>query len=101
MSTKKIRFFLIFFIIIQIRFAFPNLESIYSTIIKNSANVKTHFNRGVDKIERTSHSIKLYDKNQDIEEFDQIVFACDAETALKLLGKDQATFIERKVLGRL
>ena len=34
-----------------------------------------------------------------MEEFDEIVFACDAETALKLLGKEQATFTERKVLG--
>jgi len=35
-----------------------------------------------------------------VEEFDEIVFACDAETALRLLGDDQASFIERKVLGK-
>lgn len=82
-------------------FAFPNLESIYSTIIKNSENVKTHFNRGVERIERNSQGIKLYDANKTMEEFDEIVFACDAETALKLLGKEQATFTERKVLGNV
>jgi predicted NAD/FAD-binding protein len=69
-------------------------------MIEKSVNVKASFNRGVEKIERTSRSIKVYDTNQIMEEFDEIVFACDAETALKLLGNNQATFAEKKVLGK-
>lgn len=33
-------------------------------------------------------------------EFDDVVFACDADTALKILG-DSATFLERRVLGNV
>lgn len=63
-------------------------------------NVKASFNRSVERVERTPQGIKLYDNNQIMEQFDEIVFACDAETALKLLGNSQATYIERKVLGK-
>ena len=80
-------------------FAFPNLESIYSTIIKNSS-IKTSFNRSVERIERTQQGIILTDNEQKSEKFDEIIFGCDAETALKLLGS-QATFIEKKVLGNV
>ena len=80
-------------------FAFANLESIYSKIIKNS-NVTTCLNRSVEKIERTNTSIIIYDQYQKKEQFDEIVFACDAETALKILD-NQASFMERKVLSNV
>ena len=50
-------------------------------------------------MERTSSGVKIYDTNQTMEEFDEIVFACDAETSLRLLGNENASFFERKVLG--
>lgn len=80
-------------------FAFTNLEQIYTTIIKNS-NVKAFFNRSVEHLERYTQGVVLVDNNQVREQFDEIVFACDAETAMKLLG-DQATYTERKVLGNV
>lgn len=33
-------------------------------------------------------------------EFDDVIFACDADTALKILG-DSSTFLERKILGNV
>ena len=50
-------------------------------------------------MERASSGVKIYDTNQTMEEFDEIVFACDAETSLRLLGNENASFFERKVLG--
>lgn len=80
-------------------FAFQNLQSIYSTILKNSA-CKTFFGRSAQRIIRGS-KIFVVDDSGVQEEFDELVLACDAETCLKLLGKNTASFMERKVLGNV
>ncbi|RNA42037.1 flavincontaining amine [Brachionus plicatilis] len=80
-------------------FAFPNLESIYSTILEKS-KCKTFFGRSVEQVIRGS-KISLVDQTGVLEEFDEVVFACDAETCLRLLGKNGASFMERKVLGNV
>ncbi|CAF0908811.1 unnamed protein product [Brachionus calyciflorus] len=80
-------------------FAFQNLESIYITILENSKCQK-YFNRSVETITRGSR-ILITDNKGIQEEFDELIFACDAETCLKLLGKNGASFMERKVLGNV
>lgn len=43
----------------------------------------------------------MIDNKQNESEFDEIVFACNAETCLQLLGPDESTFWERRVLGNV
>ena len=81
-------------------FAFQNLEDIYTKILSNSNTSKICFKRNVTKIERSRQKVLIQDGNGLIEEFDEVVLACDAETALKLLGEG-ASFMERKVLGNV
>lgn len=84
-------------------FAFDNLESIYTKILRESTSVKCCFKRTAQSIERSSHRVTIVDSAGVREEFDELVMACDAETALKLLDgtTNQATFMERKVLGNV
>jgi predicted NAD/FAD-binding protein len=80
-------------------FAFDNLENIYKKIRDNS-NVKSYFNRSVIQIKRQNNQVTVIDDKNKEEIFDEIIFACDAETCLKILG-NQATFLERKLLGNV
>lgn len=80
-------------------FAFPNLEKIYTTIIKSSG-VQPSFNRTVVNVVRNSANVVVTDNNGKTETFDDIVFACDAETALKILNNG-ASFMEKRVLGNV
>ena len=80
-------------------FAFDNLENIYKKISENS-NVKSFYNRSVIQIKRQNNKVIVIDDKNKEEIFDEIIFACDAETCLKILG-NQATFLERKVLGNV
>ncbi|KAG8848998.1 hypothetical protein FRB91_010324 [Serendipita sp. 411] len=51
------------------------------------------------KNSNTLHEGEILGDNLEMH-FDEIILACDADTALKILGKD-ATFLERKVLGNV
>lgn len=80
-------------------FAFPKLEDIYSKIIKSSGAI-VKFGITVIDIKRTNQGVLVTDNNGETEKYDELVLACDAETSLKLLGRE-ASFMERKVLGNV
>ena len=79
-------------------FSFPNLEKMYETIISTSG-ARFFRNRPVKIVERKRGKVYVTDMNGRKEEFDEIIFACDAETALKVL-KDPS-YMERKTLGNV
>ena len=79
-------------------FAFPNLEQMYETILKNSG-VKFCRGRGVSSVKRENGSVFVKDSFGKEETFDEIIFACDAETALKVL--ENPSFLERRTLGNV
>ncbi|XP_045162098.2 uncharacterized protein LOC123526910 [Mercenaria mercenaria] len=79
-------------------FAFPNLEKMYETII-SSSGAKFFRNRPVESVKRTRGKVYVRDKEGKTEVFDEIIFACDAETALKLL--EDPSYMERKTLGNV
>ena len=79
-------------------FAFPNLEEMYEVIIKKSGAVFNR-NRPLKKVDRVDGKVYVTDANGEMEEFEEIVFACDAETALKTLEKP--SFMEKQVLGNV
>jgi predicted NAD/FAD-binding protein len=80
-------------------FAFPNLQLIYNTIVKNSGT-KVFYERFAVEIKRETNKVTIKDNTNQTIEFDEVVLACDAETSLKLLG-EQASFMEKKVLGNV
>lgn len=79
-------------------FAFGNLEQTYESIISNSG-VKFLRNREVRSVLREHGKVTVTDKGGVVEIFDEILFACDAETALGTL-KDPS-FMESQVLGNV
>ncbi|KAL8569686.1 hypothetical protein ACOMHN_005803 [Nucella lapillus] len=79
-------------------FAFPNLEKMYQTIVsKSGANF--HSNRGVKVVRRTNGKVYVTDQRDHEEVFDKIIFACDAETVLRVLKNP--SYMERKALGNV
>lgn len=78
-------------------FAFGNLENIYKKVIENSG-VRAFFNRSAEQVLRYANQIIIIDNNQKREVFDHVVFSCDAEITLKLLGTG-ASFWKEKYLG--
>ncbi|XP_052760488.1 uncharacterized protein LOC128203218 [Mya arenaria] len=79
-------------------FAFPNLEEMYETIISKSG-AKYFRNRPVKSVSRHRDGIVVTDKEGGKEWFDDVIFACDAETALGIL-KDPS-FMEKQTLGNV
>jgi predicted NAD/FAD-binding protein len=79
-------------------FAFPNLEQMYETIIKKSG-VRFHRNRPVRTVSRIDGKVHVVDMKGDVEIFDEIIFACDAETALGTLT--DPSFMELQTLGNV
>ncbi|EPS38148.1 hypothetical protein H072_8159 [Dactylellina haptotyla CBS 200.50] len=92
---------------------FPNLSEFYETwrkdLVKKGVNVRLNTDL-VRVIERGRKGVKVAlkkksdegdsgDGEETTEEYDEIVFACQADTAKRLLGK-QASWRERFVLGR-
>lgn len=97
--------------------AFPRLSEVYSTwqtrltdagvsiMLETQA---TAVKRAKDKVTVTIQSVKNANTLREGEilgpetemEFDEIVFACDADTALTILGTN-ATVMEKKVLGNV
>lgn len=81
-------------------FAFPKLESIYKSLIAQCPNVKWCFQRPVKKIIRHSDgAVTALDEQGLSQRFDDVVFACDAETVLKVLEKP--SFLEQRILGNV
>lgn len=82
-------------------FAFPKLGEVFSTIASQiDARVMT--SAPVDRVERgvgERSQIRVWSSSfeQGYEDFDDIVFSCGAEVALKALG-DGASMLERKFL---
>ncbi|XP_046571478.1 LOW QUALITY PROTEIN: uncharacterized protein LOC124279687 [Haliotis rubra] len=79
-------------------FAFPNLELMYKTIMKKSGIIY-HGNRPVTSVRRTRKHVYVTDANNHEQVFDEIIFACDAESVLKIL--DEPTFLETRALGNV
>lgn len=79
-------------------FAFPKLEKMYTTIL-SKIGVKFCPNRPVASVKRDRDHVTVTDENGKVETFDEIIFACDAETALKVL--ENPTFFEEKALGNV
>lgn len=82
-------------------FAFNKLSNIYQSLVDkcielSHGQTKFYFNQPITKIQATTvyiNSNKLLDK------FDKIIFACDAETILKIL--DQSTRYQQTILGNI
>ncbi|CAC5371450.1 unnamed protein product [Mytilus coruscus] len=79
-------------------FAFPKLEQMYETILRKSG-VKICLNRPITSVKRYGTHVTVIDQDGKTATFDEILFACDAETVLKLL--ENPTFLERKALGNV
>ncbi len=58
---------------------------------------KIHLNRGVKKVIRHDSGVTVIDEHGEQEQFDQVVFSCHADQALRML--DQPTEQEQEVLG--
>jgi predicted NAD/FAD-binding protein len=58
---------------------------------------RARLGHGVERIERSTHSVKLRDSAGQVDRFDQVVLACHADEALAML--DQPTPLERRILG--
>jgi len=79
-------------------FAFPSLGTIYSTIAARIP-CTVCFDRPVALVRRHGDKVTLRDTTGAEETFDHIIFATDAETALRSL--ERPSFAERWVLGRV
>ncbi|XP_045163298.2 uncharacterized protein LOC123527723 [Mercenaria mercenaria] len=79
-------------------FAFPNLEQMYETIISKSGT-KFFRNKPVKTVARMNGKVHVTDMKGNVEVFHEIIFACDAETALGTL-KDPS-FMELQTLGNV
>lgn len=82
-------------------FAFPKLGNIFSTIA-DAIQARVLTGSKVEKIQRRKNSVSVSCSTLDNgeEEFDDIVFACGAEEALRMLG-DDATGLESRLLGNV
>lgn len=97
--------------------AFPCLSAVYSAWAARlrSAGVEILLQHEVTLVKRTKDNVTLQWRLIDhVDEegvsrgigdageanFDEVVFCCDADTCLKLLG-ESATWMERKVLGNV
>ena len=79
-------------------FAFPKLEKMYQTIMsKSGANF--YSNRGVKVVRRTRGKVYVTDERDHEEVFDNIIFACDAETVLRVLKNP--SHMEKRALGNV
>ena len=91
--------------------AFPNLHDVYEAWKKHleERGARVRLNTEVLQVlGRNNDNVILRfkpaddqdDDNSDIEYFDELIFAADADSCLKMLG-DQASWMEKKVLGNV
>jgi predicted NAD/FAD-binding protein len=81
-------------------FAFDRLSDIYASLVEaveKTGRAKFHFARPVSRIERAAEGIVATDEHGATERFDELIFACPADVALRALV--HPTFRERQVLG--
>lgn len=81
-------------------FAFDRLSEIYEKMVEMTERTGRgffHFNRPVERIERTADGVTAVDAHGAVEHFDALVFACPANVALRALSKPSLR--ERAVLG--
>lgn len=79
-------------------FAFPKLRDVFSAIASGiKATVLT--NAKVESVERIRGGVRIRCPRlpDGVATFDDVVFACGAEEALRILGKD-ASYMERRLL---
>lgn len=94
--------------------AFPKLHDVYASWASRlrDRGVTIYLQSNVTKVERNKEGVKVHFcstdptsnvggfESNDVKYYDEIVFACDADSSLKILG-DQATLLERKILGNV
>jgi predicted NAD/FAD-binding protein len=81
-------------------FAFDRLSEIYASLVEateNTGRASCHFSRPVERIERLPEGIVATDSEGRTERFDDVIFACPANVALRTLARP--SFRERRVLG--
>ncbi|TIC06082.1 nucleotide-binding domain-containing protein [Wallemia mellicola] len=93
--------------------AFPELGRVYGAFkskVMSNGNVKIFTSREVTSVERGTKKAKemggnilaTYDNSDFFESFDDVIFACEADNALKILESGSgATWREKKVLGNV
>lgn len=93
--------------------AFPELARVYGSWrsrIESAGNVSIHTPREVTAIERGTkkareqggYILATFDDGASSEAFDDVIFACDADSVLKILGNGSGpTWKERKILGNV
>lgn len=69
-------------------FAFPNFGEMYSKMAAEM-NAKVHCNRAVKTVKREGRRVIICDDQENQVEFDEVVFACDAETVLKVTENEE------------
>ncbi|KAI7841052.1 hypothetical protein COHA_005280 [Chlorella ohadii] len=80
-------------------FAFPKLSTIFGTIADRiPATVRTGMR--VASVQRSSAGVTVMDESGKTAQFDEVVFACGAEEAKRMLGAD-ASWLERRLLGNV
>ncbi|XP_005111352.1 uncharacterized protein LOC101864185 isoform X2 [Aplysia californica] len=79
-------------------FAFPKLRDMYQTIMRKM-ETQYHANRAVASVIRRNGKVHVVDDADNEEVFDEIIFACDAETVLRVLK--QPSYLEKKALGNV
>ncbi|PSC67108.1 flavincontaining amine [Micractinium conductrix] len=80
-------------------FAFPKLSEVFGTIASRiPATVRTGMR--VERVERDSSGVAVAAADGSVCRFDQLVFACGAEEARRMLGAD-ASRLESRLLGNV
>jgi len=69
----------------------------YVRAIQSDASFEARTNSDIVSVLRHAQGVELYHADGSREHFDQVVFACHADEALRLLG--DATPVEREILG--
>jgi predicted NAD/FAD-binding protein len=75
---------------------FPNLTDVYTRIAAELGG-RVHLSRPVRAVARSEDRVLVTDARGGTEAFDQVIFACPAESALRLLSRPSP--MERLVLG--
>ena len=81
-------------------FSFDNLHAIYSRALQSPHLHAVHLGRAAQRVQPLPNRVLVTDTAGVRESFDQVILACDADTALQLLGR-QATWMQRQALGNV
>lgn len=78
--------------------AFSRLSEIYAAIYR-TIPARLHCNRAVARVQRHVRGVYVMDTHGQTVEFDDIIFTCSAEVALRVL--EEPSWLERRVLGNV